>query len=118
MPSKKKQEPAIPRNKFDHRFHRCFFFQWMLWRNRPRNMGQVVQQRLSSKSIQMWDRVSVLLGVIIKLLAARNTCKKHHLAPLTFQGAKLVERIRVPTGPKGFELLGIVWKLHAREVTC
>ena len=58
------------------------------------------------------------VGQGIKLLAAQNTCKKHHLAPLTFQGAKLVERIRVPTGPKGFELLGIVWKLHAREVTC
>ena len=34
------------------------------------------------------------------------------------QGTKLLESIGVPTGPKGFQLLGRVWKSQATKVTC
>ena len=58
---------------------------------------------------------------IIQIWAVAPTkLTQHALAPQTLgQGTKIAERIRVPTGPKGFgcELLCVAWKLHAGEVT-
>ena len=58
---------------------------------------------------------------IIQIWAVAPTkLTQHALAPQTLgQGTKIAERIRVPTGPKGFgcELLCVTWKLHAGEVT-